>query len=271
MPNARKNLCYSYANCQEEIKNLLREIVENFRKIFTRENLVGVYLHGSLAMGCFSPGKSDIDIIIVVKRSLSDKEKEALAKLCLSYSKQIGGKGLEMSVILEKNAKNPVYSMPYEFHFSESWREKFESGIIGPFPSVDPDLPAHLRVIYERGVVLYGKFIREVFGKVPDGVYFKALLYDLEDVPELLVKHPSYYILNLCRTLGFLKTGKVMSKREGGEWYIQNEHPFSHLVRKALKCSFTKVEVDFKREKLEEFAEFMLKEIDKEKRKRFGG
>jgi len=92
----------------------------------------------------------------------------------------------------------------------------------------------------------------------------------LEDVPELLVKHPSYYILNLCRTLGFLKTGKVMSKREGGEWYIQNEHPFSHLVRKALKCSFTKVEVDFKREKLEEFAEFMLKEIDKEKRKRFG-
>ena len=43
------------------------------------------------------------------------------------------------------------------------------------------------------------------------------------------------------------------------------------MVRKALKCSFTKVEVDFKREKLEEFAEFMLKEIDKEKRKRFGG
>ena len=39
-------------------------LTEESRKIFG-ENLTGVYLHGSLAMGCFNPDKSDIDLIIV--------------------------------------------------------------------------------------------------------------------------------------------------------------------------------------------------------------
>lgn len=33
------------------------------------ENLVGIYLHGSLAMGCFNPSRSDVDLV-VVKESL---------------------------------------------------------------------------------------------------------------------------------------------------------------------------------------------------------
>ncbi|QHS21759.1 nucleotidyltransferase domain-containing protein [Virgibacillus sp. MSP4-1] len=30
-----------------------------------KANLIGIYLHGSLAMGCYQPGKSDIDILAV--------------------------------------------------------------------------------------------------------------------------------------------------------------------------------------------------------------
>ena len=29
------------------------------------KDLTGVYLHGSLAMGCFNPQKSDIDLMVV--------------------------------------------------------------------------------------------------------------------------------------------------------------------------------------------------------------
>ena len=39
------------------------------------EALTGVYLHGSLAMGCFNPEKSDIDLILVIDRDVTDQQK----------------------------------------------------------------------------------------------------------------------------------------------------------------------------------------------------
>ena len=49
----------------QNIDNLINSYVSHSKEILG-ENLVGIYLHGSLAMGCFNPQKSDIDLIIVV-------------------------------------------------------------------------------------------------------------------------------------------------------------------------------------------------------------
>jgi len=38
--------------------NLIHEFIEQSKNIL-RDNLVGIYLHGSAAMGCFNPEKSD--------------------------------------------------------------------------------------------------------------------------------------------------------------------------------------------------------------------
>lgn len=46
-----------------EINDLISTFVDSTKDILG-ENLVGVYLHGSLAMGCFNPQRSDIDLII---------------------------------------------------------------------------------------------------------------------------------------------------------------------------------------------------------------
>ena len=43
-------------------QGILAGIVDQSRKIFGEE-LTGIYLHGSMAMGCFNPDKSDIDLI----------------------------------------------------------------------------------------------------------------------------------------------------------------------------------------------------------------
>ena len=45
---------------------MLDKIVETSKDIIGEE-LTGIYLHGSLAMGCFHPDKSDIDLILVIK------------------------------------------------------------------------------------------------------------------------------------------------------------------------------------------------------------
>ena len=47
-------------------QELLDEFAEKSREIFG-STLTGVYLHGSLAMGCFHPKKSDLDLLVVVR------------------------------------------------------------------------------------------------------------------------------------------------------------------------------------------------------------
>ena len=49
-----------------QIARLLHEIRRTHTEILG-ENLVGLYLHGSIAFGCFNPQKSDVDYIAAVR------------------------------------------------------------------------------------------------------------------------------------------------------------------------------------------------------------
>ena len=51
--------------------SLINSFVERSKEIL-RDDLVGVYLHGSSVMGRFNPQKSDIDLIIAVDHPLSE-------------------------------------------------------------------------------------------------------------------------------------------------------------------------------------------------------
>ena len=68
-------------------------------KEITGEKLTGIYLHGSLAMGCFHPEKSDIDLIVVVSENLSDDQKGLLMQNIVLLNEEAPAKGLEISVV----------------------------------------------------------------------------------------------------------------------------------------------------------------------------
>ena len=53
-----------------QIARLLHEIRRTHMEILG-ENLVGLYLHGSIAFGCFNPQKSDVDYITAVREPLA--------------------------------------------------------------------------------------------------------------------------------------------------------------------------------------------------------
>ena len=64
--------------------SLTKGFVERSKDIL-RDDLVGVYLHGSF-MECFNPRKSDIDLIIVVDRPLTDPVKRAYTDMTVGYN-----------------------------------------------------------------------------------------------------------------------------------------------------------------------------------------
>ncbi|WP_010501298.1 aminoglycoside adenylyltransferase domain-containing protein [Paenibacillus elgii] len=241
----------------DDIANLFKEELN--------ENLAGIYLHGSLAMGCFNPDKSDIDLLVVAKRKVTAESSRRIANKLLAIDDELPNVGgIELSVVLESSLDEFVYPTPFEFHYSPLHRDKYRTDrnyMCGG--GEDPDLAAHLTVAYHRGIALYGKPLREVMQPVDKRFYVKSILYDAEDAPQGILEAPEYYVLNLCRVLYYLKEGVVSSKREGGEWGL-NALPseYGETVRLCLErygCSADRMEPDKRR--LSDFAGYMLGEI----------
>ncbi|WP_336776406.1 aminoglycoside adenylyltransferase domain-containing protein [Paenibacillus sp. MMO-58] len=248
------------------IDAFLQKAVSTFESILS-DNLAGIYLHGSLAMGCFNPRKSDIDLILVVKNKLSKEELQLMTRHVLLLDHDLrGSNGIELSIILESYARNFVYPTPFEYHYSEYHRERYQSEpgyLCGGFE--DPDLAAHLTVIYYRGKTLWGVPIPELLGPVESIYYIQSILGDISEASKEIIDLPVYYSLNLCRVLFYLREGKVSSKQEGGEWGLRVLPSKYHTMLRACLDDYIGQGNLLERDErqLIEFAEYMQAEIKK--------
>ena len=221
-----------------QMDSLLQDFVERSKTIL-RDDLMGVYLHGSAVMGCFHPEKSDIDLIVVVDRPMSEPVKRAFLEMVVEQNAQGPAKGIEMSVVRREVCRPFVYPTPYELHFSaghlDAYREDPE-GYIRRMQGDDKDLAAHFTIIRERGRCLYGAPIEEVFEAVPRRDYLDALWYDVENAREEIAAYPMYLTLNLARVLAYAEEGLILSKKEGGAWALDRLPPeYRPLIRAALR------------------------------------
>ena len=195
--------------------SLIQGFVERSRSIL-RENLVGIYLHGSAVMGCFNPEKSDVDLIVVVDEPLSDPVKRAFMDMVVMCSAMGPAKGIEMSVVLRRVCKPFVYPTPFELHFSVGhmqWYKEAPEEYIREMNGTDKDLAAHFTIITHRGKCLYGAPIKDVFAEVPSRDYMDSLWYDIESAAEEITAYPMYLTLNLARVLAYKEGGLILSKK----------------------------------------------------------
>ncbi|MEV6285890.1 aminoglycoside adenylyltransferase domain-containing protein [Kribbella sp. NPDC051770] len=218
----------SWASCDEDIRRYVGEALAA-----TGLQPSGVYVHGSLAMGCFYRAKSDVDVLVVVPEALTPGERERTARVLAERSRTRPMLGdLEVSVLTERQAAAGRHE--FEVHYSAYWTEKALNGEYAG-PGTDPDLAAHVTVVRARGVAISGPAPTEVFAEVPREEYLAAIEADLDDVD--LTEEPYYGVLNACRVLMVRESGVVVSKEEGGEWgiaHLPEEH--RPVVEQALQC-----------------------------------
>lgn len=245
-------------------ERLLNGFVEESKNIL-RDNLAGIYLHGSLVMGCFNPQKSDIDLIVVVDRPLTDSVKRAYMDMVVGYNALGPTKGIEMSVVLSQVCKPFVYPTPFELHFSKAhleWFKKDPDDYIRRMNGTDKDLAAHFTVINKRGRCLYGAPIQEVFAEVPSDDYMDSLWYDIEGAPEEITENTMYLALNLSRVLAYEEEGLVLSKREGGEWALDHlPAQYRPLIADAMREYAEGAEIAFDNDLARRYAEYVVKRI----------
>jgi streptomycin 3"-adenylyltransferase len=248
----------------KQVKEILDAFVESYCNIL-KNNLIGIYLHGSLAMGCFNPESSDVDILIVIEKDISFSEKRKLIDVILKLSDMGIKNDFEISVILEEDARHFKYPTPFVLHYSSMYKERYMNDsefICGN--GVDPDLASHITILTNRGICLFGKSINEVFEPVQKKYYIESIIGDIKSAKDSILDLPIYYILNLCRVLYFLREGVISSKKEGGEWGFENlPVPYKYIVKLALLGYKDKSNIlQLEQSKLIEFADFMLKEIE---------
>jgi len=207
-----------------DYKITLDTIAERYMKLL-KENLVGIYIHGSIALNCFNPQGSDIDFIAVVENPIPRQTKLCLLEILEEQRGQAPVKGFEMSIVLKKHCRKFEYPTPYELHFSNHWLERYLKdplSLCNDDIQTDYDLAAHFTVIRHAGLVLCGRSIPEVFGPVPREYYWDSICRDIRNAEKDVLENPVYIILNLCRVYAYKKGGLILSKEQGGQWGLKN-------------------------------------------------
>ncbi|GAB2633841.1 aminoglycoside adenylyltransferase domain-containing protein [Kribbella swartbergensis] len=228
----------AWADCDPDLRTYVLDSVDAIDL-----RTVGVYVHGSLAMGCFYRAKSDVDLLVVVPETLTEAERGRVARTLAQRSEGRPMLGdLELSVLTVAQAAKHEHPRPFEVHYSAAWTADIMADRVD-YTSChrDPDLAAHITVVRRRGVVVSGPPPTDVFAAVPHSDYLSAITADLQDVlaGDNLLSAPYYGVLNACRVLATVELGPgtVLSKEEGALW-ARDMLPTEHrpLVEQALNC-----------------------------------
>ena len=190
-----------------------------------RENLVGIYAHGSLAFDCFQWNSSDIDFIAVVRRPMTVKEKVDFVRTMEELSDEAPPKGFECSVMLESVCREMPYPAPYEVHFSNMWRQEIRQdaeGYCSRPQGTDPDLTTHVLAMRHSCIPVLGPGVLKVFGPVKKEDCLHAMRLDTQQMETQMEKNPIYTVLTLCRAVAYKQQNLVLSKVEGGAWAMQH-------------------------------------------------
>ncbi|HST24563.1 MAG TPA: aminoglycoside adenylyltransferase domain-containing protein [Gaiellaceae bacterium] len=179
-----------------DAQRLLDDLVARLRDIFGSD-LVGVYAHGSLALGCYGP-RSDVDVIAVSRRPATDEERRMLM-LAIRHP-------VEFHLLLEHELRHWRHPFPFDFHRGRR--------------GLDHDLAAHVTVAGHTGIALCGPPAAEVFPAVPAEDYADAVRREVAWALGLREKEPLYLVLTLPRIWATLSTGEIYSKASAAEWAL---------------------------------------------------
>jgi len=260
-------LQFGWTDCPPAVREQVRRL-EHLLTAVLGSSLLGIYLHGSLSMGCFNPQSSDIDLLVVAGDEMEREQKLRLAGALLAISGRPAP--IEMHILLESELKPWKSPTPYHFHYSEGWRDRWQQIIRTPGVldgaldgGFDLDLAAHVTHLHDRGVALIGPPIHQLFPQVPRQHFIAALMDDLRDAELHLAKNPVYTVLNLCRVYRYLRQGAISSKAEAGIWageFLLEER--AEIARRALEIYCTgEASPPLTHDQLTRFKDSMLQEI----------
>lgn len=191
--------------------------------------LIGIYLHGSAALGGFNRRRSDINMLAVVDASLEAPQKSAVAEALGDMTLPCPACGLELTIVTSLAAQSSSYSQPNadsitaELHLRTSLRT--DTRIVNNGQEHDHASDADLLVLalavcHAAGRSLgAGLLPTAAFSPVPDSLIRATLLRQLQLQADQARPNENT-VLEACRAWHFAVHGTLVSKVAGGEWAL---------------------------------------------------
>ncbi|REK74955.1 aminoglycoside adenylyltransferase domain-containing protein [Paenibacillus paeoniae] len=211
-------------------------IINNYIKDYLGDALVGLYVHGSLCLGAYYSGRSDLDMLAVINRPLTLDEKERLMIAFLSFHRTPAP--IEISFVVHHDLKLWRHPAPYQFHFSDFWRKRYaDMAYWGnrefwqyDGERTDPDLACHVTLTRQLGVALYGPPLAVISSAVPHSDFWDSLRSDAEDQMTSYISQDeedrtvhttdALGVLTLVRICSYREESLIYSKLEAAEWAV---------------------------------------------------
>jgi Domain of unknown function (DUF4111)/Nucleotidyltransferase domain len=197
------------------------------------EAVAGVILHGSLTLDDYVPGRSDVDLLVVVDDPLGDAQLAALVEAMASRRADAPGP-VDLRLVTRQVAASPTPAPPLEAYL----RLTPGSGVRleERRHSEERDLAVELSVCRAHGRSLLGAAPAELIGEVPDRWVVAAGDAQLADW-QAIGDDPPYAeltVLTACRVWRFAEEGRHASKAAAAEWALRRD-PTLGVVGGALR------------------------------------
>jgi len=184
------------------------------------DDVVGLYLHGSAVLGGLRP-TSDLDLMLVLRRSLSADRRRALVAGILPVSgPPVAGthaRPVELTAVVHADVRPWRYPPRRDFRYGEWLRAEYEAGVV-PEPSHDPDLATLLEVVRRAGRPFVGPPPAGLLDPVPPGDLVRGPLEDLPALLADLADDTRNVLLTLARMWVTTATGEIVTKDAAAAW-----------------------------------------------------
>jgi predicted nucleotidyltransferase len=238
-----------------QYKNILLENCSN--------NIIGIYLFGSLAYGGFNKGRSDIDIVVITKELIKNSELETIKNIHKKmeminkkWSKRFEASYTPVKMLQER--KPPKEPRPY---YGEIFYDEASYGnewIINNY------------LLYNYGIAIYGPEFK-ILIKEPINIkeiqeacvndFYKEWIPKINDHEWLSNSHyQSYLVLNICRILYTINKSEVANKQKSCDWVKKNYKEWEELINEAEEWNYGSIMN--KENKVQYFIKFAEKIIE---------
>jgi Domain of unknown function (DUF4111)/Nucleotidyltransferase domain len=217
----------------EEVNRYLRAVTAKVQDVFG-DRVIGVYTTGSLALGGYRPGRSDIDLMAVVSGSPGLDLRRRLADQLDHRVLACPAAGLEFVLYPEATVRRPTVEAGYLLNFNTG-------PALPPVISFDPGdgpafwYPIDRAITYQSGRSLYGPAAAQLFAELPFDDLLPAVIASVEAHSNPEQGHLlDNAVLNGCRALSFAHEHRWYTKVDAAERNLPIVGEFAPLVSAAI-------------------------------------
>ena len=206
-------------------------------------DLVALYLYGSSVTGGFDVGVSDVDLLAVTARDISDTDLATLSAFHRAF--------VEL---------HPEWDDRLEIvYVGRETLAQFRSG--GLLGVISPGEPFHVRdgveqwlqnfyLVRETGATLFGPCPGDLLPEISWPEFIAATTRYAGEVRDRSLRDATpgaraYAVLTMCRALCTIQSGRHCSKHEGAEWARARMPEWSSLIDEAERCRLSRGQVGF--------------------------